>query len=248
MPSGNLTEMPIVNSSDIPTLAPSYEPLNTSAILTKTPTPTNFSNITTEEPSFYPTSTSAPSNVTSFRTVNCTHDPDIQGYESTASLLEDLMEYEMEQTIILCPNITFENLVIVVDGSLQSVPIVVECGGTHCVSTNVTSHLVLKGTSVPPVVMRGITFVGASETSVRVNAGSANLAFENCEWFNNSGANVIHVSGHSPASASSRYLRHRWPEVGNSTLTRNVNISIKQCEFAVSLFVLEFILMLCAGS
>lgn len=143
-------------------------------------------------PSSYPSiiPTGAPSDTITFRTVPCSFDPEVEGYELAESLLADIIEYEVEKPFILCPNVTFEEMEIFLQS--RSVPLSIECGGEDCLWTAAEGHLVVTGPTAA-VAIKGITFVGAVKTSIQVVGTDTQVHFEECVWSENSGKETVWI-------------------------------------------------------
>lgn len=134
-----------------------------------------------------------------FRTVPCTYDSNVTGYQSVESLTADLVEYAVEQPYILCPNTTFADLELIVGSSRQDIPLNITCGGTDCVWTG-QEHLVVTASDVV-VTMKGITYVGLSSSSSQspsiVVGAHQNVRanFVDCTWMQNTGNETIRIEG-----------------------------------------------------
>lgn len=192
---------PLIEPSVIPSLRPSQRP---SLVPSRSRSPLqqpSDSFTPSLAPSFETTlapsqQSLTPSEPISFRTEPCTADPEVEGYEEVGSLLADLVEHEVHQPFILCPNTTFDDMEIVIGGD-RTVPLTISCGGINCQWMAAFGHHVIVTDPNVNLTFTGITFMGAGKSSILLENGAADMHvhFENCSWTKNSGNETIMVEG-----------------------------------------------------
>jgi hypothetical protein len=112
------------------------------------------------------------------------------------SLLADLVEYEVQQPFILCPNTTFDDMEIIIGGD-RTIPLTLSCGGINCQWVAASDHHLIVTDPNANLTFTGITFMGAGKSSILLENGAANMHvhFENCSWTDNSGNETILMEG-----------------------------------------------------
>lgn len=118
------------------------------------------------------------------------------GYELVESLMDDLVEYEVHQPFILCPNTTFDDMEIIVGGD-RAVPLTLSCGGTNCRWVAASDHHLIVTDPVANLTFTGITFLGAGKSSILLmnGGGDMHVQFEDCIWTENAGNETIIIEG-----------------------------------------------------
>jgi hypothetical protein len=131
------------------------------------------------------------------RTVSCSLDSRLVGYDDSKSFLTDLA-LSVSERYILCPGVFIDGEGLVAS-SVET--LIIQCAGSAlgCVWTADSRHLVIEGSadSALSASIRGVTFRLASQSSIEVRlfAGSiVDLQFYECVWEDNEGDATVVIS------------------------------------------------------
>lgn len=154
----------------------------------------------------------------------CPTKPDISGHLDVASFVQAMESGGTE--FLLCPGVVYNETVWLHPKPKSPYTIVCADESEPCAwRVTVGSHIIYNGTSAISLTVRGITFTGASETSIEMRGNSeSSIEFSNCTWNGNDGEAVIHI-GNKNINVS---------DSSNATGARastNVQVSVVDCLF-----------------
>mmetsp|Transcript_21433 Transcript_21433/g.32391 ORF Transcript_21433/g.32391 Transcript_21433/m.32391 type:complete len:2216 (+) Transcript_21433:145-6792(+) len=118
------------------------------------------------------------------------------GYSCVSSFVEDYLEGK-SSTFKMCPDGAFDEP-LSLDSSFQQEKITIECADPNAVclwKIKEGSHLKLENVDFDSLIVSGISFKGATNSSIRIKSNSRKrlMSFRACDWSENSGDAVINA-------------------------------------------------------
>eukprot|EP00546_Thalassionema_frauenfeldii_P016531 CAMPEP_0178900434 /NCGR_PEP_ID=MMETSP0786-20121207/3473_1 /TAXON_ID=186022 /ORGANISM="Thalassionema frauenfeldii, Strain CCMP 1798" /LENGTH=868 /DNA_ID=CAMNT_0020571441 /DNA_START=242 /DNA_END=2848 /DNA_ORIENTATION=- len=153
-----------------------------------------------------------------FRTVACSQNSTLTGYENENSLVMDIFDYgeNLNDTLFLCPGTNFTNVGLFLGQSIQSLTL--ECPSQDCTWWSTMDdgehHVAIvenaSTTTDREISLIGITFQGATNASISITINSnrsrnyaSRITFQNCSWINNEGKRTVSIfAGELPSVIS----------------------------------------------
>jgi len=216
----------LTQTSKFPSISPSRQPAATQSLH---PTAKPFKlppNHPTSKPTARLSWSGPPSFAAGARTVPCSLDSRIIGYDDSQSFLFDLALNNLSATYILCPGISING-----EGTVSSsvATLIIQCANSTagCFWNTTSRHLVFEGSSDSSVTasVRGVIFRQASMSSIHAqlsSGGEVKLLFSECIWEDNSGEATVLIINQDAQSEM----------IGGRSLQSSTATTFEKCNFS----------------